>query len=290
MTNAKTLYLPINKLDTTVIARAKYARSDNITAPATRRNLLGITCSYNDYLKDNKLKLTPKSIISFLDQLKGQQAPATWNLSRQNLKKVLRLQPQIRDNYLLKMLVEEIFRDIKPLRIDRKIINYLSRTDIERLADQSPTRLGLMIRFLFISGCRISELIQIRLCDIDIWQNTTIRIMGKGSKLRKVFIPMDMYRDIRKEFQGHIRLFETPTHKKYNRSVIWRQLKRAGNRILGREIYPHILRHSTANYLLQEKGKSANYVAEYLGHFSSSITLDMYIHEQIHSDIIAQFE
>jgi len=118
--------IPFKRLDTSVLTRAKYTRSNNITALNTRRSLINTSNSYNSYLKTNKLKISPESIAAFLYQQKLEQAPATWNLTRQNLKTAFKHQPGIRDNYAMKMLVEEIFRDIKTIRVDRKVNDYLT--------------------------------------------------------------------------------------------------------------------------------------------------------------------
>jgi len=274
------LKLPFHTLDLTVIQHAKYADSDNIVSHHTRRNLIGIARQYNNYLEDNKLRISPDSIKSFLAHIKHIQAQSTWNLSRQNLKKALKLQPQVQNNYLARMMVEEVFREIKPIAIESKIVDYLTRSEVEMLITGSSKRLGLIISFLFVTGCRISELIRIRLIDVNAGQNIAIRILGKGSKSRRVFIPRKLFSAIRDEFRGTDWLFETRSGNKYNRSVIWRKIKKAGHEILNKDIHPHLLRHSTANYLLQECGRSANYVAEYLGHADPATTLNMYIHEK----------
>jgi len=274
------LKLPFHNLDLTVIQHAKYNDSANMLSHHTRRNLLGIAKQFNSYLEENQLKISPATIKSFLAHLKHIQAQATWNLSRQNLKKVLKLQPQVQNNYLARMMVEEVFREIKPIAIESKIVDYLTRAEVEMLIKKSSLRLGLIISFLFVTGCRISEMIRIRLIDVSASQNIAIRILGKGSKSRRVFIPMKLFTAIRDEFRGTDWLFETKAGIKYNRSVIWRKIKRAGHDILAKDIHPHLLRHSTANYLLQECGRSANYVAEYLGHADPATTLNMYIHEK----------
>lgn len=281
--------LPFSRLDTTVLARAKYANSNNITAQKTRRNLINTANSYNNYLQENKLKITPESIAIFLSQQKVEQAPTTWNLTRQNLKTAFKQQPGIRDSYPMKMLIEEIFRDIKTIRVDRKVNDYLTSKQIEKLIKGSSTRLGLMIRFLFMTGCRISEMINIRLSDIKEKEVIVIRIVGKGSKQRNIYIDHDLFNSITEEFNSSYWFFETANQAQYNRCTIWRQIKRAGNNILHKEIHPHMIRHSTANYLLHEKQKSARYISELLGHSSTAVTLEMYIHEKPQEDITTLF-
>jgi integrase len=277
-------------LDLSMLSGARYQDNSMILSAASRRNLLSLGKKFNNYIRVNRRKITPQSIKDFLAELKVDCAASTWNLSRQNLKRLLKLQPNVRKNYLLRLLIDEIFRDIRPLQLDRKVKDYLSEKEISDLIKGSPTRLALIIRTMFITGCRISELIGIRYRDIKTSShNAALTILGKGNKIRTVYIPIDLLQRIRQTFRSREYLFVNRNGNQLDASNIWKQLKRSGNEILGRSIHPHLLRHSTANYLLQEKGKSAKYVAEYLGHSTPAITLDMYIHEQPGTDILNLF-
>lgn len=146
------------------------------------------------------------------------------------------------------------------------------------------------MEFLFKTGCRISELINIRLIDIKCDKQVRVRLVGKGSKARTVHIDYQLYEKITNEFQGKHYLFENHKFHKLDRSNVYRNINSAGKKVLRLDIHPHTLRHSTANYLLIYCGKSANYVAEYLGHSSPATTLEMYIHENPGSDIVDLFK
>lgn len=58
------------------------------------------------------------------------------------------------------------------------------------------------------------------------------------------------------------------------------QIAKAGLLILGRHISAHTLRHSWATRKLKE-GKSLKAVSRYLGHSSTAITADLYIHDDL---------
>jgi integrase len=282
--------IPQNRqLDLSVIDHIKYENSRNGVSEATRQNLRVIGQQYNDYLIRTRKRINAESIISFLDDLKYQQASLTWNLSRQNLKKLLKHQPGIRDKYLGRIMVDEIFAEIKPVKQDKKVLKYLTPDQVEQLIEQSSPGLGLIFEFLFKTGCRVSELTSIRLRDITLADQVEIQLVGKGNKQRTVFIDHRLYEAIRSEFSANYYLFENRNHHQLDRSNLYRKIKNAGVEILGQEIHPHLLRHSTANYLLKTCHKSAKFVSEYLGHASPSTLMEMYIHEQPDSKVVSLF-
>ena len=200
---------------------------------------------------------------------------------RQNLKKLIKQETGIRDDYMKRAGVNEIFADIKPMRQEKKVVDYLSRAQVLQLILGSEPRIALMIEFLFKTGCRITEMINIRLQDIKVDKEVRIKITCKGSRQRTVFIDLELYRRIRGQFKGLFYLFENIRHHQYDRSNLFKKIKGYGKQILGREINVHLLRHSTANFLLKDCQKSPKYVAEFLGHSNTAVTLEMYIHEKI---------
>jgi integrase len=276
-------------LDLSVIEHIRSERGRGGLAEHTRRNLRNIGKMYNTWLKLNKKQLSEKSLKSFLQNLQDKQSSATWNLSRQNLKKLLKHQPGIGDNYLKRVMIDEIFTDIKNLRQDKKVIDYLSYSQVLQLILGSDVKTALIIEFLFKTGCRISEMINIRPIDINVDRQVRSSVIGKGSKQRTVFIDHELYERISKHFKGVYYLFENSNRNKLDRSNLFRKIKVAGQEVLQRAIHPHILRHSTANYLLKDCGKSLKFVSEYLGHSDTAVTLEMYIHEQPGEEVVDLF-
>jgi integrase/recombinase XerD len=289
MSKTKAL-ITASRLDLSMLSTTRYQNNSMILSVASRRNLLSLGKKFNLYLRKKRRKITAETIRDFLEELKFEYAPSTWNLSRQNLKRLLKLQPQINKNYLFRLLVDEIFKDIRPIQIDRQVKEYLSEKEIQKLIRNSPARLGLIIETLFLTGCRISELIGIRLRDIRKSDSgAAITVLGKGNKVRTVYIPNDLLRNIRHTFQSRIYLFENRKGNQLDASNLWKAIRKAGRKVLRKDIHPHLLRHSTASYLLLEKGRSAKYVSRYLGHSTPAVTLDMYVHEQPRAEIVSLF-
>ena len=140
----------------------------------------------------------------------------------------------------------------------------------------------MFLRFLFSTGCRVSEMCGIRLRDIENQGATEkIRITGKGNKERFIRIRIDLCTEIQQVFKGSTLLFETSRQKPYNRSYVSNQIKKLGKAFLGRKISAHSLRHSFATIAVGKYPGKLDAVSHYLGHSSTSITLNMYCHNQL---------
>ncbi len=145
------------------------------------------------------------------------------------------------------------------------------------------------IEFLFNTGCRVSEMLNIELRDIEIKGNLAyIKVKGKGSKKVKykeriVFIPVEMLNDIENTFKGDQYLFSTSTGKKYSRNYISSEIKKVGMKHLNKKITAHSMRHSFATLQIKHTGNIKG-ISKYLGHSSVSITLDMYCHIELEEE------
>jgi integrase/recombinase XerD len=135
-----------------------------------------------------------------------------------------------------------------------------------------------MIEFLFKTGLRVSEAINVRLKDIKPMGDVArIRLIGKGSKERFARPSRELIARIRDHFQGTEYLFEHGG-RRYTREHVSTSIHRIGMAILGRAISAHSLRHSVATHLYKE---THNLVAvqRFLGHTSSTTTAQFYVHD-----------
>ena len=193
-------------------------------------------------------------------------------------------------NQFLKFLIEEKFiSNIEinniSIRSEQKLPIILSPYEIEQLIDFYDHNLFIssrnktIIDFMYSTGCRVSELINVEESDIDI-DDAFVRLEGKGSKQRivplgsKVLVNLEKYLELRNQFKNikNNNLFISKSYKKLDRTAVFRIIKSTGVKVgINTSIYPHILRHSAATHML-EGGCDLRTVQEFLGHSSVSTT------------------
>ena len=193
-------------------------------------------------------------------------------------------------NQFIKFLIEENFiSNIEiiniSIRSEQKLPNILSPYEIEQLIDFYDHNLFIssrnktVIDFMYSTGCRVSELINVEESDIDT-DDAFVRLEGKGSKQRivplgsKVIVNLEKYLELRNQFKNikNNNLFISKSYKKLDRTAVFRIIKSTGVKVgINTSIYPHILRHSAATHML-EGGCDLRTVQEFLGHSSVSTT------------------
>lgn len=161
-----------------------------------------------------------------------------------------------------------------------KIINAIKPDDASRLRDLA------MIELLYATGIRVSELVNLKLGDVDL-DVGYLRVLGKGIKER--IVPVGEYARKRvKEYLEFARprllgkgisehLFITRLGKKFTRQGFWLMVKNYA-RLSGVKVNvtPHVFRHSFATHLL-EKGADLRTLQTMLGHADISTT-QVYTH------------
>jgi len=168
----------------------------------------------------------------------------------------------------------------------------LSVADIRNLLEApdpttpSGVRNAAMIELLYAAGLRVSELIHLRLMDVNL-EGCFLRVLGKGSKER--IIPFGSYAKNRIDdyletarpalLKGRMSayLFVARAGKPMTRQGFWKLLKRYAKKSgTLKHITPHTLRHSFATHLL-EGGADLRTVQVMLGHVDISTT-QIYTH------------
>lgn len=142
----------------------------------------------------------------------------------------------------------------------------------------------IIIMLLFMSGLRVSELINLTLSSIS-FQEKTIKIVGKGDKERIVIIHDDLL-ILMHEYVNNIRpnrikaktscFLIQSIGKPYTRQKIYTLVKSCALRIGITKMHPHRLRHGFASTLLQQ-GADLRSVQSLLGH-SDIRTTQIYSH------------
>lgn len=233
---------------------------------------------FNRFLSGNPV--TEATVRRFMESMKGTHSPATIANTKAALKKSVR--SGVTDTRILSA-IDTAFKEIRAPKVDRKVYGeeVLSKEDLDRLIEGAPERISLIIETLSLSGLRISELAGIRLTDCKIEKEAVfIRVVGKGEKERRIFLPLDLFRRIRDTFAGAVFLFENRWGNPYSRKHLWREINKAGGEVLDRWIHPHSFRHTFATTHIKKRG-SVKAVSQYLGHASTATTESMYNHDQL---------
>ena len=132
-----------------------------------------------------------------------------------------------------------------------------------------------IVSLLYSAGLRRSELLNLKLEDIDSNRMVITVKNGKGNKDRQTILSKTVLKDLRvyyKEWEPKHFLFESPNGDKYSPQSILQIIKRAAKKAgIRKNITPHMLRHSFATHLL-ENGTDLRYIQVLLGHNSTRTT------------------
>lgn len=140
----------------------------------------------------------------------------------------------------------------------------------------------LIIEFFYVTGIRLSELINIKIADINIEKNY-VKVLGKRNKERIIPISFRVVQQLQlfiKRYNINDYLFTNIEGKKVYTKLVYRIVNKYLAKITSIEKKsPHILRHTFATHMLNN-GADINAIKELLGHANLSAT-QVYTHNTI---------
>ncbi len=157
----------------------------------------------------------------------------------------------------------------------------LSESEVLKLIN-APTNIKhkAILYTIYSAGLRISELVNLRVCDIHSDDGYIFIKGGKGKKDRRTVLSdklLHILRDYARVYRPRHFLFEGQAGGRYSESSIRAIFNRACKQTgILQECSPHTLRHSFATHLL-EHGINLRYIQVLLGH-SSTRTTEIYTH------------
>jgi integrase/recombinase XerD len=158
----------------------------------------------------------------------------------------------------------------------RSVLDFSSSSNAQ---DPIIVRNHVMFELLYSSGLRVSELVGLKIDDIN-FEAGFLRVLGKGSKERivplhiraiesvKKYISLQRTEILKKKRSSY--LFVTRRGESMTRQRFWQAVKSLGGK-LGIELSPHTIRHSFATHLL-EGGADLRSLQKMLGHADISTT------------------
>lgn len=171
-----------------------------------------------------------------------------------------------------------------------RIIGAIDLSEIDRSSNLNIGHRNLaIVEVLYGSGVRVSELINIKLSDINL-DERFMKIIGKGNKERLVPISEAAAKAIgfwliaRKTLKIKLKqddyLFLNRRGAHLSREMVFRVIKQLTERAeINKRVSPHTFRHSFATHLL-ENGANLRAIQQLLGH-SSITTTEIYTHTSI---------
>ena len=267
-----------------------YIRTIRNYSNFTETNYLLDLDNYEDYLKKNKINfknIKYQDITNYNKYLKEEL-----NLSSSSLSRHLSTLRSFY-NYLLSdgIIDSNPFKLVSSPKKVQKLPNYMKYNEFEEMVNVCENNpLGIrnkcLLEVLLATGARISEIINIKLNDMDL-SNQEIKVLGKGNKERIVFInehAVDSINDYLNNSRN-ILLGNKQSDKLFInhiggdltdrgvRTILDNIIKQSSLNI---KVTPHMFRHTFATMLLNE-GCDLKSVQELLGHVNMSTT-QIYTH------------
>ena len=279
----------MNSLLTNINKYLDYVIIDKKYSINTKKSYENDLMIFHNFCEDKKLKLstiTDNNIKEYLKFLKEQKL-TNKSISR----KISTLRGFYKFLLIEKIVLDNPMEYIEIPKINKTIPSVLSKEEVDillniDLIDKFSYRNKAMIELMYATGLRVSELVNLKLNDIDL-QISILKTMGKGNKERQ--IPIGEYatsivtlylHKARPLFLKHRHseyLFITNQGTKMTRGQFYRLLHViAKKRGITTPFSPHTLRHSFASHLL-DNGADLRSIQEMLGHSNISST-QIYTH------------
>lgn len=252
---------------------------------------------YLEYMENNKIKtaldIEYQNITNYLKYLDNNNYETSSIIRK--IVSIKLFHKYLSEEYKIKDVSSKI---INP-RLRRKLPNILTIEEVDNLLDiklNTPFdyRNKAMLELMYSSGLRVSELVDLKLNNIDL-DNGYVRCLGKGKKERiipigeiaieylKIYI--NEYRNSMKKGYYTENVFLNNHGKNITRQGFFLIIKNiAKEKNIDKNITPHMLRHSFATHLLNN-GANLRTIQEMLGH--SSITTTQ-IYTNVSNDIIKE--
>lgn len=229
-------------------------------SPRTRKTYLLYIREYVRFSKNTGIMDKQKAIEDFLlEKYKKKQSPQTVNLALNAVKFLY-----------AKVLKDPQKIDLKFAKRNKKLPIVLSHIEIDKIIEATDNaKYKLMISLGYACGLRVSEVVHLKVADLDIDELVMHIKSAKGKKDRISVLSEKLQNDLRNIIAGKNannyvfvsnrggKLTTTSLQKMFRKSLIKTKIKKSATF--------HSLRHSFATHLL-ENGTDVRYVQELLGH------------------------
>ena len=276
-------------LTTYIIGECNYSMNTKASYSTTFHLLLEFMNKEKN-IRPNKIEIetiTKEVIVQFLDWLETNRNVSI-QTRNQRLACIKSFYKYVQSNEPDLFDTCSLILSIKNKKVPNKIISYFSEDEIRIMINYLNNSKDLkkltMICVLYETGARVSEFINIKLNDLNLSDNASITLYGKGNKVRVVPISDELVKLINKYLKevytnyGDDYLFYSMQKRKYYRNSINKiittlvnDLKIKYSNYFKDNYFPHSFRHTKATHLYNN-GTPLLYVKEFLGHSTISST------------------
>ncbi len=170
---------------------------------------------------------------------------------------------------------------IKPIKYEKKPREALSQVELEYIREACRTpKEKAIVEFLYSTGCRVSELTNVKKSDID-WNKKSVHLFGKGRKYRtsylnaKAEVALLNYLESREDNNEYLFVSDRKPHNQMHKDgiekIIRNLAKRAAEHV-GKPVSPHVFRHTTATTAINN-GMPIEDISILLGHENVATTM-----------------
>jgi len=278
--------MPINSFLTYLLIEKKYS---NHTIVAYKKDLNDfISYCFSEYGNEDLVNVNYSQIRSWIVSLVNiKVSNRTINRKISSLKsfyKFLQKTKQIEVSPLVKHQALKVSKQIQVPFSEKEIKDVISLKD--EVVDFEAIRNKLIVELFYSTGIRRSELIEIKIANID-FNNETVKVIGKRNKERYIPLIKTVQNSLKNylKFRDEIEtkesnLFLTKKGKKIYDTLVYRIINNYFSSVSSKvKKSPHVIRHSFATHLLNE-GADLNSVKELLGH-SSLASTQVYTHSSL---------
>lgn len=233
----------------------------------TIQSYMAANAAFLKYLNKPCSEISADDIKTYLSELiKRKKSPAGIHLTRSAIL------------YFCNEVLEKNISGIKAPKLKKALPVILTKEEIKKLFDATRhVKSRLLLELLYASGLRVSELVNLKVQDLELDDSIAWVREGKGGKDRMVILSKNLIPQLKKYLksrEGYV--FEGKNGPLSTRTVQLIVREAARRASISKQVTPHKLRHSFATHL-RESGADLRVIQELLGHANISTT-EIYTH------------
>ena len=228
---------------------------------------------FNFYSKKNPSELTDEDVKEYMLFLLKKKI--SFSLQKQVISSI-----KFYFEKVLRRETKKYYFEI-PKSKEQKLPIILSKREVKQIINSTNNlKHKAILSTIYSAGLRLSEVVNLKIADLDSERKLIYVRGGKGKKYRTTIFSEELIillREYFKKYQPKVWLFESISQKQYSTKSIQKIFYTAlGKSDIDKKVSVHSLRHSFATHLL-EQGEDLRFIQKLLGHKSSKTT-EIYTH------------